>query len=236
MPEHLVFTLTAAMASFGDLAGHERRGGLDWPGRSAILGLVGAALGLRRDDGSAQTALASDYGVAVAARSPMQPLRDFHTVQSVPSTVKRPGTRAAALHRAGRAVATSITQRDYYTDAAFDVALWLRSDTPEWPLSAVRGALIRPHFMLYLGRKSCPLTGPLDPRLVAAADAVAALSAPPPDRPQPGLGPVRFIASDPDGATTRNAGRIERRWDQPVDRERWHFAAREVVIVEAEGV
>ena len=47
MVEHLVFTLCATLAANGDLAGHERRGTLTWPGRSAILGLLAAARGIR---------------------------------------------------------------------------------------------------------------------------------------------------------------------------------------------
>ena len=44
MNDYLVFTLASAFGAMGDLAGHERRGTLPWPGRSAILGLLGAAL------------------------------------------------------------------------------------------------------------------------------------------------------------------------------------------------
>src|SRR5690625_5593646 len=47
--EYLTFHLTAALGSMGELAGHERRGSLSWPGRSALTGMLGAALGIRRD-------------------------------------------------------------------------------------------------------------------------------------------------------------------------------------------
>ncbi|MGR3434006.1 MAG: type I-E CRISPR-associated protein Cas7/Cse4/CasC [Shimia sp.] len=46
--DHPIFTLTAALGSMGELAGHERRG--TWPGSSAVLVLLGAAFGLRRGD------------------------------------------------------------------------------------------------------------------------------------------------------------------------------------------
>lgn len=49
MQSYLVFTLAANMAAMAELAGHERRGSLAWPGRSALLGLLAAALGRRRD-------------------------------------------------------------------------------------------------------------------------------------------------------------------------------------------
>ena len=95
MREHLVFTLTAALGAMGDLAGHERRGSWSWPGRSAILGLCGAALGLRRADDFARL---DGLGMAVAIFSSGEPLRDFHTVETVPSAAaKHPQSRAEAL-------------------------------------------------------------------------------------------------------------------------------------------
>ena len=62
MSNHLVFTLHATIGSFGALAVGERRGGFERPAKSAVLGLVAAALGLERDDEEAQIALASDFG------------------------------------------------------------------------------------------------------------------------------------------------------------------------------
>ena len=50
MIDYLVFTLSANLGAMGEFGGHERRSSLDWPGRSAIIGLLGAALGLRRSD------------------------------------------------------------------------------------------------------------------------------------------------------------------------------------------
>jgi NADH:ubiquinone oxidoreductase subunit 6 (subunit J) len=44
MRPYLIFTLTAALGSMGAMAGHERRGSALWPGRSAMLGLVAAAV------------------------------------------------------------------------------------------------------------------------------------------------------------------------------------------------
>ena len=82
MAEYLVFTLEARMAAFGDLAGHERRGSISWPGRSALTGLIGAALGTRRDDKTGQAAL-NTLSFAIAAYDTGTPLRDYHTVQTV---------------------------------------------------------------------------------------------------------------------------------------------------------
>ncbi len=61
MTEYLVFRLYAPLASWGEAAVGESRPTATYPGRGAIIGLLGAALGVRRDDdeGSAGYAIAS---------------------------------------------------------------------------------------------------------------------------------------------------------------------------------
>lgn len=242
MREHLVFTLAASLASHGDLAGHQRRGGAAWPGRSAILGLVGAALGLERADADAQRALNDGYGVAVLVRKPGDILRDYHTTQTVPSAkVKRPSTRADALAR-GRSASglnTVISIREYRADVAYEVCLYAR-DTARWSLDEIREALLRPRFVLYLGRKSCPLATPMSPRPVTASDARAALLAKT-NRPSPseailGCHRAETLIVEPDGlAGVPPEARRERRWDVPLDRQGWHFAAREAFVIPLAG-
>ena len=122
MNDFLVFTLTAPMGAFGDLAGHERRGSALWPGRSAILGLLGAAQGIRRTDKEGHEKL-DQWRMAVSVLAAGNSLRDYHTVQTVPQKVKRPNSRREALAEIGRKVNTIITQRDYRTDVCFGVAL-----------------------------------------------------------------------------------------------------------------
>lgn len=241
MADYLLFTLVAPLASFGDLAGHERRGSADWPGRSALLGLIGAALGVDRADADGQAALADGYGVAVRTLSAGRPLRDFHTFQSVPAArAKAPATRADALRAAGpQGVETSITIRDYRADVAFTAAVWTRPGA-RWPLGRIAEALAQPVFALWLGRKSCPLSAPLRPRLAAADDVLAAFAAdpdPPPDGPRlfrvaPGGAPGS-VAADPDGLADPwpPGARQEERWDQPGRRSGWQFAPRPVIIV-----
>lgn len=219
MREHLVFSLTAALGAMGELAGHERRGSWTWPGRSAILGLCAAALGIRRDgDFSALDRL----GMAVALFDPGEPLRDFHTAVSIPArSVKNPQSRGQALRLdRGRSNAT-ITLRDYRVGALYGVALW------GGELAGLREALQRPTFALYLGRKSCPLAAPLHPVLTAAPDAATALAQGlrlPPWYP---TARARVLATEED----LPAPRVETRNDRPTDRIAWHFASRAVRMV-----
>lgn len=221
MTEYLVFTLSAAMAAMGDLAGHERRGTLAWPGRSAVLGLLAAAKGIRRDDAQALTRLET-LRVAVGILDAGEPLRDYHTVQTVPTAAaKRPDSRPAALATAGRlGLNTTITLRDYRVGVAYAVALWGA------PLEGLAEALQRPAFTLYFGRKSCPLSAPPAPRCIQADNVVAALQQ---AKQPPFQKPARLalVASDeriePDDVE-------DSRNDLAIDRGKWHFATRRVFM------
>lgn len=220
MPEHLVFTLTAAMGAMGELAGHERRGSWTWPGRSAILGLCAAAMGIRRDG---DFAALDRLGLAVAIFDTGEGLRDFHTAVSIPSSVvKRPQSRGQALRiDRGRSNAT-ITLRDYRVGTLFGVALWGGDG-----LAPLQQALRQPAFTLYLGRKSCPLAAPLDPRLVTAADTAAALAQGLRLPPWHRGARAATLATEEEIA----ASRTEIRNDRPTDRIAWHFAPRAVRMV-----
>ena len=227
MTDYLVFTLIASMGAFGDLAGHERRGSHHWPGRSALLGLIGAVLGVRREDKEGQLALTS-WKTAVSVLSISDVWSDFHTVQNVPSArVKRPETRRSALEALRRTDTGMITKREYLSNCAFGIALW------GGEITTLENALKSPTFVPYLGRKCCPLTAPMAPKLVATHDCVSALtciSIPPflnlnPSQPL-------LIASD----EQIGDGWIETRWDEALDRESWHFGQRMVYICRPEPV
>lgn len=217
MTDYLIFQLTSALGAMGELAGYERRGSLTWPGRSALLGLIGGAMGLRRDD-DFSTLDALKIGVAIFDAG--GPLRDFHTIETIPSAAaKHPQSRPEALRAVRSDPNTMITLRDYRTAPLFGIAIW------DGPLDDIRQSLERPVFLPYFGRKSCPLAAPLAPRIVDAesAERALALLRLPPWR----QGAVAWLmASDehPDAA------RIETRHDIAIDRCAWHFAPRQVAM------
>ena len=229
MREHLVFVLCAPMGAFGSYAGHERRGSDLVPSRSAVLGLLGAALGIERADADGQAALGR-YGVAARPLTRSDSLRDYQTVQTVPAKIRHPGGRRAAIDAIGREINTTITVRDYRTDVAVAVAVWSRDG--RWSLERVAAALRRPTFVLFLGRKSCPLAAPVHPRIVEAPDPVAALH----DGAAPGWlrhvapGPIR---SDPFPGGTPD--RVEQAPVEPLDRTVWHFGQGDVWHFEREA-
>ena len=77
----LLFTYYAPMMAMGEIAPGERRMAFSRPARSAVLGLVAAALGLRRDD-RAHADLERGLGYAVRTDSAGRPFTDYHTAQT----------------------------------------------------------------------------------------------------------------------------------------------------------
>lgn len=222
MADTLVFTLAATLGAMGEFAGHERRGSLTWPGRSAIIGLIGAAMGIRRDG---DFSVLDGLGMAVAIFDAGVPLRDYHTVQTVPAAiVKHPQSRPDALRRGRGRLNTVLTSRDYRIGLLYGVAV------RDGPLDEIAQALERPVFQLYLGRKSCPLAAPLAPRRVATDDPAEALAHLHLPAWRTGAVARQLVAEEDVLAGALN----ETCNDVALDRTRWHFCACRVSIAAAE--
>jgi len=231
MVEFLLFALEAPLAALGDVAVGERRYGRDRPAKSAVLGLVAAALGIERSNESSHQTLHSDFGFAVRVDQEGSPLQDFHTAQ-VPRARRNKAwpTRRAELEEDD--LGTILSIRDYRTDVAYTIALWCR-DQDAQSLDDLKAGLERPHFTLYLGRKSCPLGRAPAPFVLTAPSLTEA-----------------FIAYDNHGETNRKAGkrlyadreaaswlgpgwrqdRMAERRDGLVSRQRWQFRPRPELI------
>lgn len=168
--ETLVFQLQAPLSSWGDVAVGEYRPTAEYPSQSAIHGLLGAALGVDRDDDATQAALRTGYRLAVGVLSQGRLLRDYHTAQ-VPGRAdlkKRPhATRRDELSLPKTDLNTILSSRDYRQDAAALVAVQMMANA-SYSLTQLAGALKMPKFVLYLGRKSCPLAAPLHPCVLDA--------------------------------------------------------------------
>jgi CRISPR system Cascade subunit CasD len=175
--QFLVFQLQAPLAASGDVAVGQARVSSDRPGRSALLGLLAAALGVERNDEPAQAALRDGYGFAVGTLAGGTLLRDYHTAQ-VPGRSDLKGrphrTRADELALPRHQLNTILSTRDYRQGGAWVVAMRSLSGAPH-ALDVLAQALRRPRFVLYLGRKSCPPAAPLAPHVVDAQSAHAAL-------------------------------------------------------------
>lgn len=241
VPAFLCFTLWAPMGSFGDVAVGERRLSLERPGRSAVLGLVAAAMGIERRDQAGLDALGASFLVAVHNLSSGRLLEDYHTAQ-VPPT--RRGVRHATRREqlAGNDRGTILSRRDYRQEPWHEVVL-AAAGNASTVLEEVESALRTPQFVLYHGRKSCPLGLPPDARLSVQADLAAALVS----YKQTSL--AHCLLSRPRGPGSLHADvglldllgptwrvdRIVERRDEPRDRRRWQFAVRQELVAMPNG-
>jgi CRISPR system Cascade subunit CasD len=232
----LILRLYGPLCSWGGPAVGELRPSADHPGRSAILGLVAAALGLRRDDADGQAALTASFAIAVRVDAAGRRMEDYHTVQA-PKARRgfAPATRRQELLAGADHLETMVTRRGYLADAVYTIALAPRTEA-RWPLETVAEALRRPRFQPYLGRKSCPPALPLAPLVSTAVtlpDALAeadaawaerdALLAPLLKRDE-GARRLLWDADVPDEGLNAHAEILRR--DEPTDRMRWQFVER----------
>jgi len=191
MRDYLVFQLYGPLVAWGDIAVGEMRPSAMTPSKSAVIGILAAALGLRRPD-TAHTeadraaweaehhALAQGYGMAIKVDSLGLPLTDFHTAQVPSSGTGRNrrvfSSRRDELTRDDKShLNTILSRREYRQEAFYIVALWAHPHAPR-TLDELRQALLEPCFTLYLGRKSCPLALPLQPEIKSAETMEMALT------------------------------------------------------------
>ncbi len=175
--DYLVFQLQAPLSAWGETAVGEFRPTANYPSESALLGLLAAALGIRREEEDAHAALRRGFGFAIGVLASGRLLRDYHTAQ-VPGRItlkNRPhNSRRDELNLPKDDLNTILSTRDYRQDAASLVAIQVRDGAP-YTLSDVVQALAKPRFTLYLGRKACPPALPLNPQVISAENAQAAL-------------------------------------------------------------
>lgn len=242
MTDYLLLRLYGPMASWGEIAVGESRHSAVYPSKSALLGLLAAALGITRDDQQAQHALAHGYRFGIKLVCVGSPLRDYHTIQSPPQRKVRFRTRRQELSSPS-AQGTLLSSREYRCDSLAVVAVEALDSAPH-DLNAVVQALREPHFTLCLGRKSCPLALPLQPQVIASTSLRAALDDTPqesllalnrknPTRPWPtpadrhALRPKHARYYWEDGMESGMEASLQVvRHDQPLSRSRWQFAPR----------
>jgi CRISPR system Cascade subunit CasD len=245
--DYLIFRLYGPMCSWGYIAVGEVRPSTVHPSKSAILGLIAAAMGIKRPDTvsdgqdrlaleEAHRALAQGFGFAVRVDAPGRPLVDYHTAQ-VPSSGtgrnrRQFATRRDELLAVPRAdLNTILSRRDYRVDALYTVALWARPAAPH-ALTELAVRLQEPVFALYLGRKSCPPALPLAAQVVTAdsiLDAMANAALPLPDdfaRRLVTPNGVPALYWDADGESGLPVEHTFTRRDTVQSRRRWQFQSR----------
>lgn len=242
MQDYLVLRLYGPMASWGELAVGEQRPSAAYPSRSALLGLLGAALGLRRDDDVGQTALAHGYYFGVKLLAAGLPLRDYHTVQRPDLPKKFSYATRRQEMRDPYKLNTILTSREYRCDSFATIAVVAAPNAP-YSLAELAQAIREPVFVPYLGRKSCPLALPLDPKLDPFESLKAALDSRDaeslvPLRSSPTLWldeKARYFWDSRIAESGLNVSLQQTRHDQPISRQRWQFETRQEYVYLAEG-
>lgn len=138
----LTIKLKAPLQSYGNEATFGRRTTSPYPTKSAVIGLIAAALGYRRND--ERILRLNELQLAVRSDQPGQIMNDFQIVEYAKSLTKK---------------AKKLTYRYYLQDAIFMVAIGSENSDL---MNEIHYALRHPKFPLFLGRRSCPPAGPLE--------------------------------------------------------------------------
>ncbi len=227
MSDFLVFQLYGPLASWGCIAVGESRHSDSYPSKSAVMGLVAAALGIRRSDDVAHHQLCNSYGYGLKVISAGTMMRDYHTTQAPPKQQKVVHyTRRDEL--SASKLGTILSTREYRCDSYVVIALWTLVPNPPYSLEQLSNALSHPKFVLYLGRKSCPLGLPLQPQVFKADTLKIALDANlflDVKKIIPKQTSVRYCWDKTANSGMKSDQQISR-YDAVLSRKRWQFEAR----------
>ena len=192
MQNFLILKLQGAMQAWGTHTYEDYRPSNIFPTRSAIVGLLGACIGIDRDDIESRQALNASFTLTVRAdrkNNPVIRITDYHTVLD-----------ARKVDGSARKDAI-VSQREYLCDAEFTLALSFH-DNAEYGIDEVKKAVQLPRYTPFLGRRSCPIHRPLlwkDNAVIDAENVEEALKKVEPyggtiysERELPGSSPIRI--------------------------------------------
>lgn len=134
--ESLTFTVGGIMAGFGT-SPDTYNPTYDKPTKNAVIGMIAAALGIRRDETQRLNDLYSKFQVKVKNLTPEEPVfTEFQTIE-ISSRQKQ------------------IVHRQHLEDCRFQITV-IGDGAKD-----LKYALTHPKFQLYLGRKACPFDRPI---------------------------------------------------------------------------
>ncbi len=179
MPEYLILKCQGAMQAWGGHTYEDFRPSLVFPTRSAVVGLLGACLGIPRQQPEQLKQLDNSFQLTVLSHPrlietshlakteknnsvSMVKITDYHTVLNARRSDGK--KREDAI----------VSRREYLCDAEFTLALFFHETDM---LQRVIDAIKKPVFTPFLGRRSCPLQRPLFEQVIRADSAQQALRA-----------------------------------------------------------
>ncbi len=186
----VLLRLEGPMQSWGTSSRFELRDTQPDPSKSGVVGLVGAALGVRREDDAGIARLA---GLQLAVRIDRAGVvrTDFHTAGGG----KWPGRDRYGVYKASgkQGGDATLSRRDYLADASFLVGLGGDAEL----VADIDAALRSPRWPLFLGRKGFAPSAPVAVGVVEGTPSEALRDA---ERPRRSDGPgwlvIECVASD----------------------------------------
>jgi CRISPR system Cascade subunit CasD len=157
MPKFLILKLDGVMQGWGGHTYEDWRPTELFPTRSGLLGLLGACLGIDRQDISRLDSLASSMLFTIRAdrkidknKNYLKTIRlcDYHTILEARKVDGKPNDNPVQSYRW------------YLYDALFTVIIQ-ETDNALFPLEKIADSIRKPVYTPFLGRRSCPLSRPL---------------------------------------------------------------------------
>ncbi|MCW6660848.1 type I-E CRISPR-associated protein Cas5/CasD [Aerococcaceae bacterium NML201209] len=136
----ILLKFAGPLQSWGTKSHFETRHTDYYPSKSAVIGLIAASLGLKRD-ADAQIQRLNELKFAVRVDQQGSLLRDYHTAQK--------------SNKDGSFERTYVTERYYLEDYIFVVGI--EHEDAHW-MAKIENALKNPYFQPFMGRRSNPLT------------------------------------------------------------------------------
>lgn len=139
----ILLKLKGPMQSWGTSSHFETRNTDYYPSKSAVIGIIAASFGYRRDQEQKIKEL-NELDFALRVDQPGMLLRDYHIANKYDKET-------------GKLESVYVTNRYYMEDAVFVVAI---SHADDERMEKIYEALKHPYFSPFMGRRSCPV--PLD--------------------------------------------------------------------------
>ena len=136
----LLLRLAGPMQSWGSSSLFDRRDTDDYPTKSGVIGILAGALGRKRGE-SLDDLRKLRFGVRIDA--PGTRIDDFHITE---------------MKNENETFKSNLSHRLYLSDAVFLAGL--ESDDDDF-LQFIKQALLNPVYAPFLGRRSCPPSGPM---------------------------------------------------------------------------
>lgn len=135
----ILLKFSGPLQSWGTSSNFETRHTDYHPSKSAVIGMIAASFGYKRDETEQiQKLNGLDFAVRIDRQGTL--LRDYHTAKKYKKT--------------GELERTYVTQRYYLQDAIFLVAIAHEDEV--W-MEEIETALKNPYFQQFMGRRSLPL-------------------------------------------------------------------------------